>query len=249
MKLVTSLILLSLSITAVAGLSPLLEPLAKQHKEQAVALYEERSKEQLKLGERYAMDVEAAERKATEEGDLELVKLLKAELQRLEKGPLPEKPPEALPRRLHGSRRAYLRAYERMDEAFGKRRSELDSAYLAQLGKLQKEHPGDAALAEHIASEKERVLAGAWGPITDLRIGLPGSRWLNNNDGTGIRVFGRDGLVDGNGNWKYEIKDRETVVIHWGGDNHMPMKLHADGKTLGDYNGTWTLLPREEDKE
>ncbi len=248
MKLVP-LIFLSLSVAAVAELSPHLEPSAKQHKQQASALFEERSKEQLKLSERYSMDLEAAERKATEEGDLELVKLLKTELKRLERGPLPENPPNALPRRLHGSRRAYVRAYERLDAAFSKRRDELDSAYLAQLGKLQKEHPDDTTLAGHIASEKERVLAGAWGPITDLRIGLPGSRWLNNNDGTGVRVFGRDGLVDGNGNWKYEIKDRETVVIHWGGDNHMPMKLHADGKTLGDYNGTWTLLPREEDKE
>lgn len=76
-----------------------------------------------------------------------------------------------------------------------------------------------------------------------MATGLSGTKWLNNHNRTEARSFNTDGRVDGK--WKYEIKDILTAIIHFGGDNHMPMYLQKDGKTLPNYNGSWTLLPKE----
>lgn len=236
------MIFFALANPVIAELTPQLETLAKHQKELAAGIAGERVEELSKLQDVYIKDLTIAERKATEDGKVDLVKLLKTEVQQLKNGPIPPNPPEALPRGLHGSRKTYLRNYERMETTFNKRRTEVDSAYLAQLGKLHKEHADDATWTGQIASEKERVLAGAWGPITNLATGLSGTKWLNNNNGTETRSFNTDGKVDGK--WKYEIKDPVTVIIHFGADNHMPMHLQKDGKTLSDYNGTWTLLPK-----
>lgn len=240
----SSLLMISLALAnpVIAELLPQLETLAKHQKELAAGLSDERAKEIIKLQDLYIKELTVVESKATEDGNIGLVKLLKTEEQQLKNGPIPPNPPDALPRGLHGSRKTYLRNYERMEAAFNKRRTGVDSAYLAQLGKLQKEHAADATWTEQIASEKERVLAGSWGPITNMATGLSGTKWLNNNNGTETRSFNTDGKVDGK--WKYEIKDPVTVIIHFGADNHMPMHLQKDGKTLSDYNGTWTLLPK-----
>lgn len=226
---------------------PPLATVANKQKQMAKTIFDERVNEVLKIQDSYIAQLKAAAVKATETGNRDQLQIIAAEQDRLERGPIPANPPDGLPKGLLGVRKIYLRDYERLDVTFDKRRKELDSAYLIQLSKLLKEHAGDTTWTAQIESEKKRLLAGAWGPITDMKIGLPGTKWLNNNDGKGIRTFTTDGKVaetDGVGRWNYDIPDESTVIIHWGGDNHMPMHLQKDGKTLTDYNGSWRLLPK-----
>lgn len=250
MKSIPVLVFLSLATACVAELLPPLASVANKQKEAAKAISDERVNAVIKIQDPYLAQLKAAALKATETGNGELLKILTAEQERLEKGPIPVNPPDGLPKRLVGDRKIYLREYERLEIAHDKKRKELDSAYLAQLAKLQKEHTGDATWTSQIESEKKRVLAGSWGPIADMKIGLPGTRWLNNNDGKGIRTFTTDGKVaetDGVSRWSYEIPDEKTVIIHWNDNNHMPMHLQKDGKTLTDYNGSWRLLPKADE--
>lgn len=144
-----------------AELPPQLETLAKHQKELAAGTSDDRGKELLKLQTIYTAELTAAESKAAEAGNLNLVKLVNVEAQQLKNGAIPPNPPETLPRGLHRSRKTYVRNYDRMKATFNKRRSEVDSAYLSQLGKLLKENGGDATLTAQIASEKGRILAGA----------------------------------------------------------------------------------------
>ncbi len=247
MKNAPLLIFLSLVTPCLAELMPALENVANKQKQVAKTIFDERVDELIKIQDPYIAELKAAALKVTENGNADLQTAITAEQGRLERGTIPENSPEGLPKGLLVARKTYLRNYERLDSTFDKRRKELDSAYLAQLGKFQKEKAGDAMWATQIESEKKRVLSGAWGPITDMKIGLPGTKWINNNDGKSVRTFTADGKVaetDGVGRWNYEIPDEKTVIIHWNGDNHMPMHLQKNGKTMTDYNGSWTLLPK-----
>lgn len=247
MRPLLALLLLSLAIPCRAELLPPLEAVAGKQKQAAKVIFEERIDALIKVQDLYLADLKTAGLKASESGAVDVVKVIDAEKARLEHGAIPEKAPDCLPKNLHNARKIYLKNYEHLDATFNKRRADLDSAYLAQLGKFQRENASDETWKTQIASEKARLLAGAWGPITDMRTGLAGSKWLNNNDGKGSRSFLTDGTVkegDGNGGWKYETPDAQTVVIMWSDNNHMAMHLQKDGKTLTDYNGSWTLLPK-----
>lgn len=248
MKYISVLVFLSLAASGMAELSPALEVLANKHKDVAKTIFDERVDELIEIQDPYITEIKAAVQNVTKTGNDEVLKILAAEQERLERGYIPPNPPDGLPKGLLGARKIYLHNYDRLDVTFDRRRKELDSSYLAQLAKLQKEHADDAAWSTQIESEKKRVAVGAWGPISDMKVGLPGTRWLNNNDGKGIRIFTTDGKVaetDGVSKWNYDTPDGKTVIIHWGGDNHMPMHLQKDGKTLTDYNGSWRLLPKE----
>lgn len=247
MKLLPTLVFLSLATFTMAELLPPLQTLADKQKAAAKTIFDERVNEVIKIQDPYIAELKAASTKAAESGNADVLKILSAEQERLERGVISTNPQDGFPKGLLGPRKTYLRNYERLDAAYDKRRKELDSGYLMQLGSLRKEHADDTAWIAQLESEKKRLLAGAWGPISDMKIGLPGTKWLNNGDGKGVRTFNTDGKVEESGQgarWDYDIPDEKTVVIHWGGDSHMPMHLQKDGKTLTDSNGSWTLLPK-----
>lgn len=241
------LILLSLANPCRAELLPALQALANKQKQAAKAIFDERVDAVMKVQDVYLAELKAAELQAAESGAADAIKAIDLEKTGLEHDSLPPNPPAGLPKNLHNGRKTYLRNYEHVDTTFNKRKADLDSAYLVQLARMQRDNASDGTWQTQIASEKTRVLAGAWGPITDMRIGIAGTKWLNNNGHVGTRSFLTDGTVregDGRGGWKYEIQDAQTVVIHWSDNNHMAMHLQKDGKTLTDYNGSWTLLPK-----
>jgi hypothetical protein len=247
LKPTLALILLSLANPCRAELLPALQVMANKQKQAVKTIFDERVDAVMKVQDVYLAELKAAELKAAESGVADAIKAIDLEKKGLEQGNLPPNPPAGLPKNLHNGRKTYQRNFERVDATFNKRKSELDSAYLVQLAKMQRDNASDATWQTQLASEKTRVLAGAWGPITDMRIGIAGTKWLNNNNGTGTRAFLTNGTVtesNGSSGWKYETPDAQTVVIHWSDSNHLTMHLQKDGKTLTDYNGSWTLLPK-----
>jgi hypothetical protein len=243
MKRVVPLVLASVLLLA-AEPTEQLDAASQMHRDAVGAMAEERTREHLRVKQRYVLELEVAEEKATADGDVELVKLLQAERQRVEAGAVVPHAPADLPRRLQAIRKAYVRDFERLEETLRKRRGAVDSDYLTLLAKLEKEHAAAPALREKIAAEKERVLAGTWGPIADLRVALDGTQWRDTQHPDLIRTF-RNGKM--NGTWTIETPDRETVVIHWNADSRLIMKLQKDGRSLVGPGRHWTLVQAPED--
>jgi hypothetical protein len=52
-------------------------------------------------------------------------------------------------------------------------------------------------------------------------------------------MFGKDGKV--NGNWKYEVIDRDKVSVIWDKSSSMTLTLAKDGSTLSAGDKIWVL--------
>ncbi len=230
-----------LLVAAPAGeLAPELAPLAQIHTTTTKTLASQRAAELARLRKPYLDALTAADLAATEAGDANVLREIEAEREAVNRGRLRAEMSKALPRKLSPVRRALISAEPKTHAEFDKKQKALDTAYLQKLGALQSKAAGNAALAEQIAAEKLRVVAGIQGVITDLKSDLAGTRWrIFEGEGFEELRFGEDGKV--NGNWKYEITDRDKVKVIWDKGSAMSLTLGRDGASLSAGDKTWVL--------
>lgn len=235
----TCLILALACLTGIAS-AQTVATLSQGHQTASAALATRRDAEIDRLRQPYLAALATADQAATQSGDAEMLRAIEQERDAVKTGRLRLEFPEALPRKLSPTRRALLTGEQRARLDFDKQQQAIDADYLQRLGALQLRAARDPALADQIAKEKSRVLSGIRGPITDLPTGLPGTRWrLFAGDGYQSLIFGKDGKV--NGNWKYEVIDRDKVSVIWDKSSSMTLTLAKDGSTLTAGDKIWAL--------
>ncbi|MCB1241187.1 MAG: hypothetical protein KDN04_00500 [Verrucomicrobiae bacterium] len=214
--------------------------LSQTHQADSASLATRRDAEIDRLRQPYLAALVEADQAATKTGNTEMLRAIEQERDAVKTGKLRMELPEALPRKLSPVRRALLTGEQRARLAFDKQQQAINAGYLQKLGALQLRAASDPALAEQIAKEKARVLAGIRGPITDLQSGLPGTQWrLFAGEGYQSLKFGKDGKV--NGNWMYEITARDKVSVIWDKSSSMTLTLAKDGSTLSAGDKIWAL--------
>ncbi len=223
------LVVLSFPVIAFGEFAPALAPLAEKHRTEVSALEKERETEVQTPRQVYLAALRQAEQKATADGDKELLASILGEIRLVESGVRNPLPPADFPRKLEVAHRTFTRAAERVDDRIDKERKRVDSEYLKELAKIEAAAGTDGALGEQIQSEKERVLSGITGPISDLRAQLKGTRWQSVRLAGKIHHFRENGYME---HWRYTTPERDTVVIHWNANSRKVLKLAKDGKTL-----------------
>ena len=190
----------------------------------------------------YLAALDAADQAAMTTGKVQIVKAIARERESVQKGGMAASLPTDLPKNLDSPRRAFLKAGERIEVDYGQKRKALDAVYLRSLAGLQFKASANPALAAQILAEKQKIVAGAYGPITDLATGLPGTRWKQVGSET-VWTF-KDGTV--NGWWLYETPARDKLVVHWGlkkSDSSVTLTLGRDGKSFVEGGKpAWELL-------
>lgn len=235
----TCLVLTLAFLTGVAS-AQTVATLSQGHQAASAALATRWDAEIDRLRQPYLDALATADQAATQSGNAEMLRAIGQEREAVKAGKLRMEFPEALPRKLSPTRRALLTGEQRARLDFDKQQQAIDAEYLQKLGTLELKSARDPALAEQIAREKSRVLSGFRGPITDLPTGLPGTRWrLFAGDGYQALVFGKDGKV--NGNWKYEVIDRDKVSVIWDKSSSMTLTLAKDGSSLSAGDKIWAL--------
>lgn len=242
---VKRLILIPLFCLTVRGeeLLPELATQAAAQKREAQALSEQKEKALADTRQTYLTALDTADQASTAAGNLAAVTAIAQEREQVKKGALSIAPPEALPKNLQPQRRLLLKALERVEADFALKQKTVDGNYLRFLATLQPKAAGNAELAAQILKEKQRLMAGFSGPITDLNTGLPGTNWHRIGAPAKDQArFAKNGIY--NDNWKYEITSPTKVRVIWDGASSVTFTLNKDGKTLSE-NGkvTFELLP------
>ena len=223
-------------------LVPELAPLAQTRETALTALDEQKATALTAAHPPYLTVLNAADQAAMAAGKVQIVKAIARERESVEKGGMAASLPTDLPKNLDPPRRAFLKACERIETDFGQKRKTLDAGYLRDLAGLQFKAASNPKLAAQIAVEKEKVVSGAYGPITDLAVGLPNTRWKQVGQDTVLHF--KDGKI--NGVWAYETPSRDKLVIHWNGNSSATLTLGRDGKSFVEGGKVgWELLSPE----
>lgn len=220
-------------------LLPELAPLARARETELAALDQQRVAAIAATRPPYLAALDAADQAAMTVGKVKIVKAIAHERECVQNGGMGASLPTDLPKNLESPRRAFLKAGERVEIDIGQKRKTLDAAYLRNLAGLQFKAASNPTLAAQIVGEKQKLVAGAYGPITDLAVGLPNTRWKKVG-GDEIWTFGNGNL---NGTWRYETPSRDKVVIIWNEGSSATLTLGHDGKTFVEGGKpTWELL-------
>lgn len=160
-QLLAGCFFLLLLIPAHAQVSSALKPLTDKYELDRKALADWAETQVKPVRERYLAALTAAQKSAAaalKTGDLAAIA---AELLGVNSGTLPPDAPPDLPRALSQHRRAYVSMVATVQRAVLPRQRELQTKYLKSLQALEAAVPStkDAALAEAIAAEKQRVVA------------------------------------------------------------------------------------------
>lgn len=231
MKTILLLTLILASVMRGEDRLPELAPLARARETALTALDEQKAAAITATRPPYLAALGGADQAAMTAGKVQIVKAIARERECVEKGGMGASLPTDLPKNLESPRRAFLKAGERIEVDYGQKRKTLDAAYLRDLAGLQFKAATNPKLAAQILEEKEKVVAGAYGPVTDLAVGLPNTRWKRPG-GDEIWTF-KDNRV--NGWWLYETPAKDKLVVHWGdkkSDNSITLTLGHDGKSL-----------------
>lgn len=178
----------------------------------------------------YLAALDAADKAATASGNVAAVAAIAREREQVAKGGMGQSMPSELPKNLGSYRRSYLSSRERVDAEFAQRQKAADATYLRNLATLQTKAAANPALATQITDEKQKMAAGIHGPLTDLTIGIDGTRWkeVGGKEVAALR-FDHGKL---NATWKYETPKPDAVHIIWNPNSSVTYTLGKDGKTL-----------------
>lgn len=223
-------------------LLPELAPGAKQHRESSAAIAAQKAVAITAAQQAYLTALETVDKAATAAGNIQIVNAVAKEREAVAKGGMTDGLPSGLPKTLNGPRKIHINAIERVVIDFSKRQSAVDGAYLRAIAGVQPKAAKNPTLAAQILSEKQRLLNGIHGPISDLRIGLAGSRWRRIGSKDNHWNFMRNGKL--NDTWKYEALSADKLRITWSApDNGITVSLGKDGKTLLEGGKpTWELI-------
>ena len=244
-----------LALTLPAAATPELDRLKDSRRQAVEAIREDRATGLADASKNYLEALRAANRKATSDGNIDLLRVLDREQKAIEQGGADPTPPDDLPKTLLVSRKNFLRAVEKLETDLDKRRQEIDRKHLAALAKLQPPPGSQPELAEKIEAEKQAVLAGIVGPISNLQTGIAGTRWQVIRKPADFWFFEADGRMystsegQPNGNWKYSTPAADELTVHWSDNNAAHLKLGRDGKTLLDNDKPAFRLVRPPDTE
>jgi hypothetical protein len=215
-------------LPACAGeLDPRIAPMEATYLKQLEEIKTKANAEAEKGVQVYLAELKTAEDKATKSGDAKVLTAITKEKSDVESGLALPIPNADLPKLAQVQHRTYYKAYEAALDSIAKQKSQLDSKYLAALGKLSSGL--DPALLEQIDEQKKRVVSGNFGPITNLQTQIAGTRWQSVKEPAKVELFEPGGKFV---YWKYTTPDPETVVIHWSENSSVTLKLAKDGKTL-----------------
>ncbi len=221
-------LVLSIPVLFAGELAPVLAPLAEAHKKEVEQLAEEREAAIRGPRDSYLVALKRADEEATAKGDQELLAAITKETRLVDNGGITPLPPALFPRKLQGVHRTFVKAVEKVDAGIDRKRKDANSRYLIALAQI-KPKPGDDALVAQIEAEKERVLSGISGPITDLRTQLKGTRWQSVAEPDNVHLFKPDGYFI---HWRYTTPERDELIIHWNENSRKHLKLAKDGRTL-----------------
>jgi hypothetical protein len=232
-------LVLALAIASVAALraqdlAPELEPLAAKHKVELAAFNAQKASAMVRAQQPYLFALDGAEKTATSAGNLDAVAAITKEREALKDGAMDAAFPEGLPKALQAPRKACLDAMARVGADLEPRRKTINSAYLQALASLQAKAGGKPDLAEQIAAQKEKLLAGAddeSAEATKKQIAtlLTSKEWIHK--GQYRYKFTKDGryqFEDRKG--RFEIDGKKGVVsLNW--DNGAHESLQFDKTT------------------
>jgi hypothetical protein len=230
---ILSFLVLSLGMFAQDFL-PELDTASKAHKADSALLAQQKTASLESAKKPYLDAIQEADRVATTSGNLTVVREVAKERETVIKGQISDTPPANLPKALAVARKAYIRNSEKILADIGTRQKTLDTTYLKFLATLQQRAAKNSKLEGQIIVEKERLLTGVFGPITDLRFQLEGTKWrdagtFRGKGEGGVSTFNK-GIY--NGTWKYEVVSPTVVNVIWGGDSKATFTLGKDGKTF-----------------
>lgn len=224
--------------------NPELEKLAKVHRETTRQQEGDKAAEIRALALVYLKKLEDADRKAMRRGEIAEVEVLKREIEVIEKGVYLQNAPDGLPSSVERARGRFVKDVNKIKGEYAEKQAKLDETYFKALGDLAFQSSSDENLAERIEQEKERVLVGAFGEITDLRSQIVGTSWINTNNPKDIRTFRPEGRM---AHWRYEVIDRDVVIIHWNETAGTEMVLSKDGNALIEGDLVWERFFPDDD--
>lgn len=141
--------------------APELAPVAEKYKADIAALDTQRTAALAQAQQSYTAALDAAEKTATTTRNLESVAAIAKERTAVKSGLMTPEFPFDLPKGLQTARKSYLDASTRIRTAEIPRRKAVDADYLRALANLQSRAGANSDLAQQLAAEKEKLLAGA----------------------------------------------------------------------------------------
>jgi hypothetical protein len=206
-----------------------LAPYATKQREES-AKFAKKAEEAVRYArDAYLVALDSAETEATNKSNGTAVAAIGAERHAAKVDALAQDPPEALPRKVIPSRKAFQKALNKAQDDLAKELKKLNTAYLAALNKI----PGtaeDSVLSGQITAEKKRLLTDSTGPVGDLQADIVGTRWRTVSKPEEVMTFGKDGKV--NGIWKYSTPAKDEVIIVWDETASVTLKLARNGRML-----------------
>ena len=146
------------SYASAQTLAPELAPAEAKYKSDITALDAQRAAALAQARRSHAAALDAAEKTATASGNLAAVAGITKEREALTRDLMAPNFPDALPKTLQTTRKAYLDAAARIRASDASRRSAIAADYLRALASLQSKASASPELAKQIAAEKEKLL-------------------------------------------------------------------------------------------
>jgi hypothetical protein len=168
MKVFLLFVLSALAVMAQVP-APELAAQSAAHKEASQSLSEQRNKALAELKTVYLTALESADQSATAAGNVAAVAAITKERELMQRDLFGADIPSDLPKSLQSARRAYAKGREKVVNEFAQRQKAIDGNYLRFLATIQPKAATNRDLALQILNEKQRIMAGITGPISDLR--------------------------------------------------------------------------------